>query len=1423
MRKQSKFSRSAAWIVIVILCGLISFENTIIVASAQSNYPSSSLINLQADPGLMTEGINPKINYQLMERFKTSPDNVPILIDLKGDYTNFSPLLAQSGFEVHRAYSNLVQGRAKAADIEAIASLSFVNFVSEPVTPVFYGITSEGVNVLGANIAHSIGQTGRGAKVAIIDGGFSINNPEISTNIVEAKSFIDGVGISGDDPTHGTACAEIIVDVAPDVQLFLYAIGTNIDFVDAVNYAVSRNVDILSISLGFTNVGPTDGTSAVSKVLENARTSGVLPIVAVGNSAELHWSGTFQDLDTDNWLNINGNDETNDFPMKSGQTVRIDLSWNDWWYSDQDYDLYLFRESAGSLIEVSQSSNRQTGSWWPTEKIAYTANADGNYYIAITKFNATGDAKFDLFINGAGPLQYQVPSGSITNVADAKGAIALGAFKWSTGSLEPFSSRGPTADGRIKPDLIAPDGVLTTAYSSAFYGTSAAAPHAAGLAALLVGAMPSITADEIAALAEKIAVDLGEPGKDQIYGSGKIETKYATIDALPRSVSIVVDGKEYAPNLLPRKFLIDGKAHSVSISSTTISQTNDTRYEFKGWTNGYQSSSTNLAFDASSPTLVAQFGIQYRLTVRTSYGTPSGAGWYDSGTNAPFSVQPMFDQGNRTRRVFTSWSGSTTASNSLTSILMDGPKSVTALWKKQYELFILSSNKATSGQGWYDIGTQVSFSAQPNIDYGNGTRRAFKYWSGDFSGSETSGTILIDSPKVLEAIWRTQYLLSIDAPSEAGFKGGGWPDAGETISISGNNSWALIPHISRFNLRSFELNDQTVNVTRSSSGISIIKFEMNRPNTIRIIGVKQYFLDVQGGSNLSFGTSSPTDDRWWDDGQSVTVSTDHVWNVTEGNTRSNLISYRLDEDRYNIFRANASRYITPQIVVDGKKDLNFEAITQYLLSVTGGHETQISSSPTFDNWFDKGATVKVSSKNLWETSEKGVRELLNHWQLDNEPIREIIHSEAGRFQQDGIIMDKPHEVRFVYIIQYLLETLSQYNKPTGGGWYDKGVTATVDVPPTSEYANSTRHVFASWKGDITVDDTKTTIVMSSPKKVEAVWTTQYFMKLVSLYGNPKGQGWHDKGMQTLIQVSALEEHRNQTRHRFLGWMGNIVAEENLQNVTVDRPMLIEAKWMTQYYLGIVSPLGQPEGENWYDTGATASFKIRTPVEWGNQTRHVFVKWIGDIQSETPEGQVIMSSPHSISADWTTQYRISLIFTDSTEQQTIRPSSIKLTDKTGNHIVLEDYEQWLDRETYSIDEISWMSVDVVDSAKSTLSVSNPGKIQIQTKVYPLKIIVQDPLGQPIPDATVVTEFANKTAKMGRTDKEGVVSYQSIPLGDYSTNVEVFGLSSTLIGNASLDPEVRVTMLLSMYTIILLTATTVAFLASAIYYTKIKTKK
>ncbi|MCG2827279.1 MAG: S8 family serine peptidase, partial [Thermoplasmatales archaeon] len=108
-----------------------------------------------------------------------------------------------------------------------------------------------------------------------------------------------------------------------------------------------------------------------------------------------------------------------------------------------------------------------------------------------------------------------------------------------------FSSRGPTLDGRIKPDVCAVGVSVTSAQANTngyvtWQGTSMATPHVAGVYALLLEYNPSLSPSQIKQIIEDSAIDKGDAGTDNTYGCGVVECIGAVNHVAPVNHSIIV-------------------------------------------------------------------------------------------------------------------------------------------------------------------------------------------------------------------------------------------------------------------------------------------------------------------------------------------------------------------------------------------------------------------------------------------------------------------------------------------------------------------------------------------------------------------------------------------------------------------------------------------------------------------------------------------------------------------------------------------------------------------------------------------------------------------------------------------------------------------------------------------------------------------
>ncbi len=95
------------------------------------------------------------------------------------------------------------------------------------------------------------------------------------------------------------------------------------------------------------------------------------------------------------------------------------------------------------------------------------------------------------------------------------------------------------------------------------------------------------------------------------------------------------------------------------------------------------------------------------------------------------------------------------------SIRVNSTLDITAKYDQQYPLVVTSEYGTAQGTGWYLRGANATFSVESNIEYGNGTRRIFQGWGGDSNSTTNQSWVIINSPKQVGAIWKTQFEVTV--------------------------------------------------------------------------------------------------------------------------------------------------------------------------------------------------------------------------------------------------------------------------------------------------------------------------------------------------------------------------------------------------------------------------------------------------------------------------------------------------------------------------------------------------------------------------------------------------------------------------------------------------------------------------------------
>ena len=387
---------------------------------------------------------------------------------------------------------------------------------------------SESVALTGADIVHAAGIDGTGVKVAVIDLGFI----GLAARIAEGELpniVIANLPGTNDDAietgsSHGVGVAEHLADMAPGAEIHCIKAVDTVDLQNATTYIADNNISIVNHSVGWVLQSYYDDTGWINVVVNNSRDNdGVFWSLSAGNSALRHWRGGWVDDDGDDFLDFATNDDRLDITTQF-TTVQLFLNWNQYGNSLTDLDLYIYDKND---LVVASSTGPQSGAEIPSESVTFTLDTNLTpYTIEIHAFaGPTADLDITLF-SFNNNLEHAVAASALMDPANAHGTYTVAAINhtgWTNSSpqVASYSGKGPTNDGRQKPNIAAPDGTDSRTYGASF-GTSFSAPTVAGAAALLLEEDPTRTAGDLEARLTALAKDIGTPGIDMNSGAGKL-------------------------------------------------------------------------------------------------------------------------------------------------------------------------------------------------------------------------------------------------------------------------------------------------------------------------------------------------------------------------------------------------------------------------------------------------------------------------------------------------------------------------------------------------------------------------------------------------------------------------------------------------------------------------------------------------------------------------------------------------------------------------------------------------------------------------------------------------------------------------------------------------------------------------------------
>ncbi len=474
------------------------------------------------------------------------------------------------------------------AQVEGLAGRDDVRFVARAyeATTSTGSVDGEGDTCHRAISARStFGVDGTGVRVAALSDSADFLANSQGLGDLGPVNVLPGQAGSG--AGEGTAMLEIIHDLAPGATLyFATAFLGPASFAANIDALVASNCNIIVDDVTYLNESPFQDGQPIVQAVKRASDAGVLYFSSARNSGNKDdgtsgtWEGDFTDggaagspLPVGRLHNFGGG--TNFNTVTASSSPRADFFWADpLGASANDYDLYILN-STGTTV-VRSSTTTQSGTQDPYESVNTLSNAER--IVILQKTGAAGrflhldTGRCRIAINTAGNVRGHnaATSSNAFSVAATPAANALGPppnpagpypNPFNTGNtVELFSSDGPrrlffnpngsaitpgnfsSTGGAVflKPDITAADGASgSTAVPgfSPFFGTSAAAPHAAAVAALLKSYNQFLTPAQMRAVLTNTALDIMGAGWDRDAGSG-IVMAFQALSAAPPDTSL---------------------------------------------------------------------------------------------------------------------------------------------------------------------------------------------------------------------------------------------------------------------------------------------------------------------------------------------------------------------------------------------------------------------------------------------------------------------------------------------------------------------------------------------------------------------------------------------------------------------------------------------------------------------------------------------------------------------------------------------------------------------------------------------------------------------------------------------------------------------------------------------------------------------
>lgn len=506
---------------------------------------------------------------QLQTRARVAADG-KVLVDLGADVSEaLLWRIGQLGGEVVNAHPKYraVRARLPLSKILALAEdPSVTNIRSADQFTVRMTNTTEGDVAHGADTARTtFGVDGTGVQVgAISDSVDALATLQASGDLPGTVTVL--AGQSGNPGTsEGTALLEIVHDMAPGADLFFAtAAGGTAQLAQNILDLQAEGCDVIVDDVLYF-IEPVFQDGIIAQAVDTVAAAGTIYVSSAGNSGNLNsgTSGTWEGIYSGDTLPtpLSGMGMTaHNFGSGVTNEVTLDgpsfftLHWGEAEGNVlSDYDLFLLDSTASTVVDSSTDSSTFGIAFEDIDTIS--RDDTGNLLVVV---HVSGTSPHFIHLSTQRGELAVATEGETYGHPAAEGALSVGAVRVPMGggvfdgteSIEAFSSDGPrrilfdaagnptrpsgaerginTGIVRDKPDVSGANGVSTaTPGFETFFGTSASAPHIAGVSALFRELFPNIPPGNAFDIFRSTALDIEAPGPDRDSGSGIVNANEA--------------------------------------------------------------------------------------------------------------------------------------------------------------------------------------------------------------------------------------------------------------------------------------------------------------------------------------------------------------------------------------------------------------------------------------------------------------------------------------------------------------------------------------------------------------------------------------------------------------------------------------------------------------------------------------------------------------------------------------------------------------------------------------------------------------------------------------------------------------------------------------------------------------------------------